>query len=187
MNLRHQTKHFVSRPELSHQRNNSVAIIACFRAPDRPYYTAPTSIYNMRLRNISIIRSPLTTASKFIAGPVVLCALLIGAKTAWSQTNVYVDPAQSWIGYMNWTPVPTDAPGYGGSGGSAWGTAALDASFSAGVATFTPNTSISEDVSVTNMYWWNADGSGANEMDASFYVQNDALAGQTVTFSGYCW
>jgi hypothetical protein len=87
---------------------------------------------------------------------------------------------------MNWTPVSTVAAGYGGSGGSAWATAALDAGFASNILTFTPNTSISEDVSITNTYWWNANGSGANNMDANFYVQNDSLAGETLTFSGDC-
>lgn len=52
-------------------------------------------------------------------------------------------------------------------------------------ATLTPNTSISRDVPLSNNYWWNADGSGANNMDASFYVEDSAsLPGQVVTFAG---
>jgi len=117
-----------------------------------------------------------------------LLLLLVGPAPARSQsTHVFVDPSQTWIGYMNWSPVATDAAGYGGAGGSSWATADLDALFAGGVATLTPNTSISRDVSTTNTYWWSADGGGANEMDALFYVQNDTLAGDTVTFTGYCW
>lgn len=104
---------------------------------------------------------------------------------AHSQVTVTVDPTQTWIGYMNWSPVAGDAPGYGGSGSSPWGTADLDASFSGTTATLTPNTSISRDVPLSDNYWWNADGSGANDMDANFYVEDSTtLPGQVVTFNG---
>jgi hypothetical protein len=135
------------------------------------------------LNNLS--RSWLAGGAKPVVAMFVSCALLVAALAAHSQTTVTVDPTQSWIGYMNWSPVAGDAPGYGGSGGGGWGTADLDASFSSTTATLTPNTSISRDVPLSNNYWWNADGSGANNMDASFYVEDSAtLPGQVVTFTG---
>ena len=113
-------------------------------------------------------------------------AILGGVLPGFSQTTLTIDSKQPWIGYMSWSPVSTDAPGYGGSGGGPWGTGALTAYFDVtGTNTLTliPNTNT---YAPGVAYWVNADGSGANNMDASFYVQNDALEGQTLTFNGYC-
>lgn len=82
---------------------------------------------------------------------------------------------------MNWSPAPGDASGYGGTGASAWATTALPAIFSGSTLTLSPNVNT---YNATDPYWVNADGSGANIMDANMYVQNDALAGQTVNFQG---
>lgn len=124
-----------------------------------------------------------------------LRAVLLGAFTvlglvfhANSQTTLTIDSARPWVGYMVWSALPGDAAGYGGNngGGQAWGTGALTAAFDpTGTNTLTliPNTNC---YSASNPYWANADGSGANNMSASFYVQNDALEGQGVTFSGMC-
>lgn len=110
------------------------------------------------------------------------CALLIGSVTAQSQTtNVYVDPSQNWIGYMN----IFDLPSNGGAleFGQAWGTTALPAVFNGSLLTIGPNVNT---YNASDPYWANPDGSGNKTCDASFYVQNDALAGSTITFSGYC-
>jgi hypothetical protein len=111
-------------------------------------------------------------------------AVFAALTTASAQTYVYVDPSQTWIGYMNVFDLPSNGGGY--EFGSAWATADLDATFSGSVLTFTPNTSIDRDAP-NDPYWWNPDGSPNKYMDANFYVQNDSLAGQTVVFSGYCW
>jgi hypothetical protein len=103
-----------------------------------------------------------------------------------SQTTLTIDSAYDWIGYMAWSPVSGDAAGYGGSGSSVWGTGALIAFFDpTGTNTLTiqPNTNT---YAPGVDYWVNANGSGANNMDASFYVQNDSLEGQTLTFNGTC-
>jgi PEP-CTERM motif len=116
---------------------------------------------------------------------ISICAAALGmAAGLHAQVQVGIDPSQAWVGYMNWSPAPGDAAGYGGTGGSSWGTADLDASFTGSTITITPNTSIYRDNTSDNMYWFNADGSSANIMDANFYVQDDSLAGQTVTFAG---
>jgi hypothetical protein len=113
-------------------------------------------------------------------------AILGGAVSAFSQTTLTIDSKQPWIGYMAWSPVPGDAPGYGGSGSSSWGTGALIAYFDVtgtNSLTLMPNTNT---YAPGTPYWVNADGSGANNMDASFYVQNDALEGQVLVFNGNC-
>lgn len=112
-------------------------------------------------------------------------AALVGAVHVNAQTTVYVDSGKSWLGYMSWTADPNDAPGYGGNNpnGQSWGTADLQAVFSGSSLTLAPNTNT---YNATDPYWVNADGTGANIMDASMYVQDDTLAGQTVTFSGSC-
>lgn len=113
-------------------------------------------------------------------------AVLGGAVSGFSQTTLTIDSKQPWIGYMSWSPVPGDAPGYGGSGGGSWGTGALTAYFDVtgtNSLTLIPNTNT---YAPGVAYWVNADGSGANNMDASFYVQNDALEGQVLVFNGNC-
>ena len=116
-----------------------------------------------------------------------VCALL-GANIMGQSTNVYVDPSRNWIGYMNYQPTAhtlASFPGYGGSGQGVWTPTDLRASFDAsGLATLQPNTNV---YNRTNSFWVNPDGTGANRMDANFYVEDNNLAGDTVTFSGYLW
>jgi hypothetical protein len=138
-------------------------------------YPNPIQIMKSSIKNLTLASS-------------ILFAIFGGMVQGYSQATVtnYVDPTQTWIGYMNWSPVATDAGGYGGTGGSAWGTSALIAFFtdlSPNTLALQPNTNT---YSATNVYWVNADGSGANVMDANMYVQNDALAGDTVVFQGTC-
>jgi hypothetical protein len=115
---------------------------------------------------------------------------------ATGSTNVFIDSSKLTLGYMNWSPVATDAVGYGGTGASAWGLADLPALFggaNGNVVTLSPNVNTYANNLTTgaggtpNPYWINADGSGANIMDANLYAENNALAGLTVTFSGYNW
>jgi hypothetical protein len=101
-----------------------------------------------------------------------------------NAVTVTLDPATFGGGYMSWTPVPTDQPGYGGSNpnGGGWGQSDLPAAFNGTTLTLTPNVNT---YAAGNNYWVNADGSGANIMDASIYANVDSgvLAGQTVTFT----
>jgi hypothetical protein len=112
------------------------------------------------------------------------CAALGLSHASAQTTNVYVNPTANWIGYMNVFNYPPD--GNPPIFGSAWGTADLNAAFSGSVLTFTPNYSIDRD-SGSDPFWWNPDGTPSKNMDANFYVEDGNLAGQTVTFSGYCW
>jgi hypothetical protein len=97
--------------------------------------------------------------------------------------TVGVDPSASWIGYMNVSELPANGGGY--DFGSGWGTADLDAVFNGPVLTLTPNTSIDRDVPA-DPYWWAGGAGGApnKNMDASMYVEDPTLAGNTVTFIG---
>ena len=98
-----------------------------------------------------------------------------------TATTVYVDPAQTWVGYMNVFDLPANGGAY--DFGSSWGTAALPATFAGKVLTLAPNVNT---YNASDAYWVNPDGSGNKSCDASFYVENDTLAGQTLTFTGYC-
>jgi hypothetical protein len=100
-----------------------------------------------------------------------------------------VDPSKTWIGYMNVFELPSNGSGY--DFGSAWATADLDATFSGSTLKLTPNDNIDRTDPV-DAYWWQSPNNGTTNsvgnhtMDASMYVQDDTLAGQTVTFSGTC-
>jgi PEP-CTERM motif len=123
-----------------------------------------------------------TPSKTFALGAVILGALCANAN---AQTVLTVDPTQSWIGFMNVFAInPGGTPNYGAyEFGSAWGTADLQASFAGPVLTLSPCTNVWE---TTDTYWVQADGMTPNKwMDASMYVQNDALAGQDLTFYGY--
>lgn len=108
------------------------------------------------------------------------CALFGTINQATAQVTVGVDPTQSWIGFMNVFSLPADGGGY--QFGSSWGTPDLQASFAGTTLTLSPCTNVWE---TTDTYWVKADGISPNKtMDANMYVQNDALAGQTITFEG---
>jgi hypothetical protein len=120
---------------------------------------------------------------------VAACMVLGNANHARANVVVSLDPTQAWIGYMN----VFDNPVYSGDSnyqfGSSWGTASLDAAFSGNVATIGPNTSLdpASGTGDPSTYWWlssDPTSPGVKNMDANFYVQNDALAGSTVEFTG---
>jgi hypothetical protein len=114
-----------------------------------------------------------------IVGSVV-CAVIGFAATLQAQT-VTIDPTTLTSGYMNYSPVPGDAPGYGGSGSQGWGPAALQANFSGSTLTLAPNVNT---YAAGNDYWVNADGSGANIMDASVYSETSGqYVNTTLTFT----
>ncbi len=95
--------------------------------------------------------------------------------------TVTVDPATLTLGYMNWLPMAGDASGYGGTGGGSWGLADLQASFSGTTLTLSPNINT---YVPGNPYWVNANGSGANRMDANIYNEaTGTYVGTTLTFN----
>ncbi len=112
-----------------------------------------------------------------------LVALALGVAQSQAQTTVSVDSTKTWLGYMNVTDL-----GGGFQFGTGWGTADLDAYFTGtSTLTLTPNTSIDRD-KPTDSYWWvdGANGAPNKIMEANMYVQDDTLAGQSITFSGTC-
>lgn len=110
--------------------------------------------------------------------------LLLGTfATASAEVTVGVNPSATWIGYMNVFELPANGGAY--VFGSSWGVADLNASFSGATLMLTPNTSISRDVPLSDPFWWTSGGSGNKTTDASVYVQDDSLAGQTVTFKAF--
>jgi hypothetical protein len=114
-----------------------------------------------------------------VAG-MTACALFSTTYQGSAQITVGVDPTQSWIGYMNVFNLPADGGAY--QFGNPWGTADLQASFSGSTLSLAPCVNVWE---TTDTYWVKADGVSPNKnMDASMYVQNDLLAGQTITFEG---
>lgn len=106
-----------------------------------------------------------------------------------AQIQLTLDPSQAWIGYMNWFVPPGPLNGGAYETGGTWGLGALTSYYTPATApyqtlTLLPCTNVWE---TTNTYWVQADGMTPNQyMDASFYVQNDTLEGQNLTFSGYC-
>jgi hypothetical protein len=122
-------------------------------------------------------------AKNLMMASLSILALLGGIVQGSSQTTVLVDPTKAWIGYVNVFALPSAGGGY--MFGSAWGTGALTAYYDATTnkLTLIANTNT---YNPSDSYWVNPDGSGNKTVDASYYVQNDTLAGQTVTFSGIC-
>ncbi len=115
---------------------------------------------------------------------------MFGVYRGYSNTQLYLDPTQPWVGYVNVFDLPS-TPGSGNVGGyefgSSWAMGALTAYYdnpgSPGTLTVIANTNT---YAPGNSYWVNPDGSGNKIVDASWYVQDDTLAGQTLTFSGLC-
>lgn len=112
---------------------------------------------------------------------LVVAMLLVGATQGNSQTTVSVDPSKKWVGYMNVFEL-SNAYVFG----STWGTADLCAVFtSTNYLTLSPNS-----INDPNPFWYTPSGgpgaTGNKIMDASFYVQDDTLAGQNLVFSGTC-
>ena len=104
------------------------------------------------------------------------------APVAPTTTSVTVDPAETWLGYMN----VFDLPSAGGARriSDVWPPANLNASFSGPVLKLSPNT-----ISDPATYWYIGGGgsgkAGNKIMEANMYVEKTgSLSGKTVTFSG---
>lgn len=121
-----------------------------------------------------------------ILGSLGLFTLFGGVIQGNSQTTLILDPHQTWIGYVNVFDLPSNGGGY--EFGSSWGTGALTAYYDVATPPYNTLTLIANTntYNPTDPYWVNPDGSGNKNVDASYYVQNDNLEGQTLTFSGVC-
>ena len=119
-------------------------------------------------------------AARFTAA-VVGCAVFDGSRVD-AQVTVTVDPAATWLGFMNVSNLPSAGGAY--QFGSGWGTADLVATFAGPVLSLSPNT-----IGDPDPYWYTpAGGPGATGnkiMDASMYVEPGGIyAGQVLTFKG---
>ena len=114
---------------------------------------------------------------KSIAYSCLALGLVAGFQAQAVQVNV--DPASAWIGYMNVFNLPADGGAY--VFGQPWGAADLRAAFAGNIVTLAPNTNV---YNPSDTFWVKPNGDGNKTMDASFYVQDDSLAGQSVNFVG---
>lgn len=121
------------------------------------------------------------TSAQFFAISLLCLGVVFGSALQLTAQTVTVDPDTLTLGWMNWSPMPGNASGYGGTGSSSWGLSALQANFSGTTLTLAPNTST---YAPGNPYWVNANGSGANLMDANIYNETTgAYVGTTLTFT----
>jgi hypothetical protein len=110
------------------------------------------------------------------------CAAALGlAVIAKADTTIDLNPAATWLGFMNVFEIPANGGAY--VFGSGWGTADLCATFSGSTLTLAVN-----HVNDPNPFWYTPMGqpgaTGNKICDANMYVEvNDgSLSGQTVTF-----
>src|SRR5215469_10772123 len=125
------------------------------------------------------------TLKNLIVKGLIISSVLCGITQSNAQTQLLLDPTQSWIGYVNVFNLPANGGAY--QFGGAWAPAALSVYYDTTTAPFHTLTVIAN----TNTYnqndpYWVTNGAGNKTVDASYYVQNDTLAGQKLTFSGYC-
>ena len=140
------------------------------------------SIQNRSGRGVARNRSGATKGLRAarIGALLTLWAVLAATPQTQAQILVKVDTTKPWQGYMNVFTLP----GYSGAYlfGNPWGIGALTAYFTGtSTLTLTPNTNV---YNAADPYWVQPDGSGNRFMEANFYVENIALRGNTVTFSG---
>lgn len=119
--------------------------------------------------------------AQILGGVVVSCFALWAASLARADAFVTVNPAASWLGFMNVFELPANGGGY--VFGSPWGTADLPATFSGPVLTLAPNS-----IGDPSPFWYIGGGGpgapGNKIMEANMYVETGGglLGGQTVTF-----
>jgi hypothetical protein len=112
--------------------------------------------------------------------PAILMAALLGMVLhAQSQSQVLVDPAKSWAGFMNVFSLPADGGAFQFNG--PWGASDLRAAFAGDLLTLRPCTNVSNP---SDAYWTKPSGAGNKQMEASFYVDTPTLVGSNITFSG---
>jgi len=122
---------------------------------------------------------------------VIAGVLLLGSTQGYAQSVITVNPADSWLGYINWFNT-AGAPGYGMAGagafqfGSPWGTSDLKATFAAGPAT--PLTLAANTIGDPDPFWYTPSGGpgavGNKIGEANMYVETTGLfSGVTLTFS----
>lgn len=110
----------------------------------------------------------------------LVAAVGFGGRAEAASVTVNPDPSK-YLGYMNVFELPANGGGY--VFGSGWGTQDLRSEFTATTLTLKAN-----NIGDPNPFWYQGGGApghpGNKTMDASLYIQDDTLAGDTVTFSG---
>ncbi|HEX3601271.1 MAG TPA: hypothetical protein VHU84_14060 [Lacipirellulaceae bacterium] len=119
---------------------------------------------------------------RFQAMTLICCGVLCAAALSVKAATVLVDPAASWVGFMNVSETPQNGGGY--VFGSSWGTSDLTAVFSGSTLALGPNS-----VNDPSNFWYTPAGGpgsvGNKTMDANMYVEtNGVYTGQNLTFSG---
>lgn len=115
---------------------------------------------------------------------LVLTGIAAAAATsaASAAVSVTVNPGAPWLGFMNVSNLPAPAGDGAYQFGSGWGTADLTATFAGDVLTLGVNT-----IGDPNEYWYIGGGgpgaAGNKIMDANMYIEDNALAGQVVSFT----
>jgi hypothetical protein len=121
------------------------------------------------------------SARLWCIGLCLAAGVLGGAATAESAVIKTVDPGHPWLGFMNVFELPSNGGGY--VFGSGWGTPDLTAVFNGDVLTLGPNT-----IGDPATFWYQGGGGpgapGNKIMNANMYVEDNSLAGETVTFTG---
>lgn len=108
-----------------------------------------------------------------------------GSAQALPDASRAVDSNLPWVGFINVLDLPDD-------GGALqfqtfFPVADLAASFSGGVLTLSPNTTVARDITAGHPdydFWWKPDASANKIIDANLLTIEDGLQGRTVTFSG---
>lgn len=115
-----------------------------------------------------------------------LCAAALMGTTAHAANVTVQDSSAPWLGFMNVFELPSNGGGF--VFGSGWGINDLVTSFddSANTMTFSPNS-----INDPDPFWYQGGGGpgalGNKIMEANLFLQvdDDSLAGQTVTFEGF--
>jgi hypothetical protein len=120
--------------------------------------------------------------AKYLAAGLAVSASMMAASQSQAQTSLAVDSSKPWIGFVNVFTLPANGDVY--QFGQAVATNDVRGFFTGtNTLTLQPNTLF---FNPTDTNYVNADGSGNRYIDASFYVQDDTLAGQALTFNGTC-
>src|SRR3954451_1354062 len=135
---------------------------------------------NPLMHNQTLVPPRKLTFTKFALSLLTAGALLGGTLQGQSQILLKVDTTKPWQGYMNVFNLPDYSGGY--VFGTGWGLPALTAFFSGtSMLTMLPNTNT---YNGSDAFWSQPNGDGNKFMEANFYVENQGLRGNTVTFSG---
>jgi hypothetical protein len=146
----------------------------------------PTNVRQREMRpgiSCPVTKTMKSRIQNLIVTSLTLGLLLGGVTRSSADITLKVDSTKAWQGYMNVFNLPDFSGGY--VFGSPWGIGDLNASFGGtSTLTLTPNTNTWNQ---NDAFWVNTNTvpwTGNKFMEANFYVENTALRGNTVTFSG---